>query len=979
MRPIHNSSLLTALAKLPESLKPAVEIQLQELAPALAPLPAGDWMAVLPRVFACSEFIQHACQSQPELLPDLIQSGELQRAYAPGELAARVRHHVAACEDEAALKHVLRRLRQREMVRLAWRDLAGWANLEEVVRTLSALADTCLDVALEKLYDWAVVRDGEPKEEEGGETATFVVLGMGKLGGVELNFSSDIDLIFCYSGDGQTSKREVSNHEFFVRLGQQLIGALNESTADGFVFRVDMRLRPNGASGPLALSFDAMEQYYQTHGRMWERYALIKARVVAGDQDAGAAILQQLRPFVFRKYLDYSAVEEIRALKTSIHRELLRKGIETNIKLGPGGIREVEFIGQAFQLIRGGRDLRFQERGILTVLAHLADEGDLTPQAVSDLSAAYEFLRNTEHRLQQIRDQQTQVLPTDELDRSRVAFGMGFGDWPAFQAALSHHMQRVHEHFNSVFAAPQGETPADDKLGLHALWAGTLDETAAHALLQKAGYADAGATFNLLKELRAGGAYSALSANGRERLDRLMPLLLGAAGLTLQPQTTLARLIAFIEAIGRRSVYLALLVENPLALSQLVKLCSASEWIAQYLNQHPILLDELMDAASLYVPLTRDALAAELQSRLARLPVDDLEAQMEALREFCNGHVLRVAAADVGPGLTPDEVGHYLGYIAEVIVAQALTIANEDLVLKHGRPTLQQNGKTTYPGFAVIAYGKLGSLELGYASDLDMIFLHGAGQEPKCREAQGSAGAAAEQEGGVTDGARPIANEVFFARLAQRLIHILTARTVGGILYEVDTRLRPSGRSGMLVTNPSAFREYQDSHAWVWEHQALIRARPIAGDAGLAAIFEEIRTTTLCRARDPETLRTEVAAMRERMHAAQAPHDPAKINLKHDPGGMIDVEFMVQYAVLRWAHDHPELIRHRGNIPLLEALQARGLLDPVSADLLRDAYRRYIGAEQRLKLMERRPLVEPQELDGFPERVRALWQETFKN
>ena len=960
MSPTQITRLNAALAHLPDALKPSVEMHARELSPALAGLQAGDWLDVLPRVFACSEFVAHACVSRMGLLPEIARSGDLLRMYDTDEVRTRVLTAVNRCTNEVELKTALRVLRQREMVRIAWRDLAGWANLEEVVRTLSALADACLDAALAKLYEWACARDGVPKDETGGTDAKFVVLGMGKLGGEELNFSSDIDLIFCYSGEGETDKRGLSNHEFFVRLGQRLNQTLSEQTADGFVFRVDMRLRPNGTSGPLALSFDAMEQYYQAHGRMWERYALIKARAVAGDQSAGAAMLTRLRPFVFRKYLDYTAVEEIRALKASIHRELLRKGIESNIKLGPGGIREVEFIGQAFQLIRGGRDLRFQERRILPVLGHLAEQGDLTPQAVSDLSTAYVFLRNTEHRLQEIRDQQTQVLPVDELDRLRVAVGMGFRDWTEFHAALMRHMQRVHEHFNSVFAAPQGEAPAADDLGLHALWAGTLEEAAAHEVLQAAGFADAGTTLNLLNGLRASGAYSALSANGRERLDKLMPLLVGAAGLTPEPQTTLARLVAFVEAIGRRSVYLALLVENPLALSQLVKLCSASEWIAHYLNQHPILLDELMDAVSLYAPLTLEALADELQSRLARLPVDDLEAQMEALREFRNGHVLRVAAADVGPGLTPDEIGRHLGHIAEVIVAQALTIANDDLVLKHGRPTTAQGGETTHPGFAVIAYGKLGSLELGYTSDLDMIFLHGA-----------------EQEGGMTDGARPIANEVFFARLGQRLIHILTARTGGGILYEVDTRLRPSGRSGMLVTNPSAFREYQDSHAWAWEHQALIRARPIAGDATLTQVFEEIRATTLCQARDPETLRTEVAAMRARMHAAQAPHDPGEINLKHDPGGMIDVEFMVQYAVLRWAHDHPELIQHRGNIPLLDALQARGLLDPAQAGLLRDAYHRYLGVEQRLKLMERRPLVAPQELGDFPQRVRALWQEWF--
>jgi len=948
------------LTALPEALRAGARAHWAEIAPHALTAP-GDWPYSAAKVLACSEFVARACQSRPDLLPELIGSGDLQRVYAHAELATRARDASTVCEDEVALKRALRQLRQREMLRIAWRDLAGWANLDEIVSTLSALADACLDAALARLYAWAVAREGVPTEQGTHRAARFVVLGMGKLGGEELNFSSDIDLIFCYTEEGETDRRGLSNHEFFVRLGQRLNQVLNEQTADGFVFRVDMRLRPNGASGPLALSFDAMEQYYQTHGRMWERYAFIKARVVAGDPDAGAEIMHRLRPFVFRKYLDYTAVAEIRALKTSIHRELLRKGIESNIKLGAGGIREVEFIGQAFQLIRGGRDLRFQERRILAVLAHLAEEGDLTPRAVSDLSNAYTFLRNTEHRLQEIRDQQTQVLPTDELDRLRVAVGMGFGDWPGFLAVLTRHMQRVHEHFNSVFAAPQGETPVADEQGLHALWAGTLDETAAHELLQAAGFADAGTTLNLLQALRAGGAYSALSSNGRERLDKLMPLLVGAAGLTPDPQTTLARLIAFVEAIGRRSVYLALLVENPLALSQLVKLCSASEWIARYLNQHPILLDELMDVARLYAPLTRAALAGELQGRLARLPVDDLEAQMEVLREFRNGHVLRVAATDVGPGLTPEEIGRYLGFIAEVIVTQALGVAYDDLVLKHGRPTLGQGGETFSPGFAVIAYGKLGSLEFGYSSDLDMVFLHGA-----------------EQEGGVTDGARPITNEVFFARLAQRLIHILTARTGGGILYEVDTRLRPSGSSGMLVTHPAAFREYQESRAWVWEHQALIRARPIAGDAGLAAVFEEIRATTLCRVRDPKILRTEVAAMRQRMHTAQAPHEPGGINLKHDPGGMIDVEFMVQYALLRWAHDHPALTRHRGNIPLLEALQARGLLDAASAGLLRDAYRRYLGVEQRLKLMERRPLVAPRELGDFPQRVQALWREWFE-
>jgi glutamate-ammonia-ligase adenylyltransferase len=965
MTVVLNESFERGLATLPEALRVLARSHWATLAPALADLPATaqdvPWAEGAARVLALSDFVARSGTARPELLPGLITGGDLFRAAAGAELRARVEAAVAACGDEAQLKGALRRLRNRELVRLAWRDLAGWADLDEVVGTLSALADACLDTALARLWDWACARDGQPREAESGAPARFAVLGLGKLGGEELNFSSDVDLVFAYTGDGETDKTALSNHEFFLRLGQKLINVLNEATADGFVFRVDMRLRPNGASGPLVLSFDAMEQYYTVHGRMWERYAFIKARAVAGDPAAGAELLARLQPFVYRRYLDYTAIEEIRAMKVAIQRELWRKGIEANIKLGPGGIREIEFIGQTFQLIRGGRDRALQERRLLPVLARLAAEGELTAQAGAELRAAYVFLRNTEHRLQMIADQQTQVLPADDPNRLRVAIGMGYARWEDFQAALARHQRRAHEHFQSVFAAPQGEAPAEDELGLVAIWAGALDEAAAQDALARAGFGEPAAALALLRGLREGGAYGALTAGGRERLDRLMPLLLAAAALTPEGQVTLARHVGVIEAIGRRSVYLALLVENPLALSQLVKLCAASEWIAHYLSQHPILLDELMDPASLYAPLTRAQLAAELQARLARSPEDDLETQMDLLREFRHGHVLRVAASDIGRGLEPEEIGGYLSEIAEVIVAQALALAQHDLLLKHGRPTLTQDGRTDYPGFAVVAYGKLGSLELGYTSDLDMIFLHGAG----------------EQEG-VTEGERPIPNEVFFARLAQRLIHILSTRTAGGILYEVDTRLRPSGRSGLLVTHPAAFRDYQEAHAWVWEHQALIRARAIAGDPGLCREFEEIRSATLCRARAPEVLRAEVQAMRARMRAAQAPHDPGRFDLKYDPGGMIDVEFMVQYALLRWAQDHPELVRYRGNIPLLEALEGRGLVQPAPAELLRAAYRLYLGTEQRLKLMERRPLVAREALGEYPARVAALWREWFE-
>jgi len=763
------------------------------------------------------------------------------------------------------------------------------------------------------------------------------------------------------------------------------------------VFRVDMRLRPNGASGPLALSFDAMEHYYQTHGREWERYMLIKARVVAGERAAGERLLESLRPFVFRKYLDYGTIDAIRSMKAMIAREVSRKGLQDNVKLGPGGIREIEFIAQAWQLVRGGREPELATPALLRVLSPLAAGGHITADAKRDLTAAYVFLRNTEHRLQMVDDRQTQELPADDRERARLAFASGFTDWTKFATELNRQRRRVQELFSQMFTAPQGEAVPETKDSLSAVWHNSVDAEAAHKLLQQAGYADPAATLALLEGLRTGGAYASFSAEGRERMDRLLPLLIAAAGLTADPLTTLARLVNLLEAIGRRSTYFSLLIENPMALSQLVKLLSASPWIANWVSQHPILLDELLDPRSLYAPLEREALADELRSRLAHIPAEDFELQMEILREFRHGHVLRVAATDIAqgarfpgesgratkgtsfsvgpatpseraaprdgvvpdiaPGLAPDKVGAYLAAIAEVVIGESLDLAQRALTGKHGMPRCP--GSETPPGFAVISYGKLGSFELGYGSDLDMIFLY-----------EGC-------EDGATTGSRPLPNEAFFARLGQRLIHILTTRTPGGILYEVDMRLRPSGKSGPLVTSLAAFHDYQHGHAWTWEHQALVRARPVAGSPALALEFARIRQEILCLPRDPARLKADVREMRERMAAEKVRHDATQADVKHDPGGIVDIEFMVQYWVLRWAHEHPGLTRHTDNIHILEALQAEGRLDPGRARLLAEAYRRYLSVEHRLKLMERGSLADPAELDDWPEKVRAVWDEVF--
>ncbi len=952
-----------AQEKIPPALRPTVETHWRAFRDNLGQLPPADaqrWLTPLPGLFAASDFLAQVCIRHPQTLKDLIDSGELFRAYAAGELTRAVGRALAGTPDEHALKARLRRLRRREMLRIAYRDLAGWANLEETTTTLSELADACIDAALALLHGWAVAKHGEPRGEARGAPQRLVVLGMGKLGGRELNFSSDVDLIFCYPEEGAAGGG-LSNHELFVRLGQRLTNALSEPTEDGFVFRVDLRLRPNGASGPLALSFDAMEHYYQTHGRDWERYAFIKARVVAGDRVAGEELLRRLRPFVFRKYLDYGAIEAIRAMKVMIEREVARKSMQANIKLGPGGIREIEFIVQALQLIRGGREPQLQERRCLKVLALLAARGYLTEAAQQELAEAYVFLRNSEHRLQMLADNQTHTLPSGALERARLAFAAGFSDWPAYEKALERHRRKVQERFAQVFVAPQGEV-AEPAAGLSGVWLNALGTAASLKLLSEAGYAQPEEALQLLAGLRGAADYEAMAAESRARLDRLMPLLIAAAGRTHEPLTTLARLIRLVEAIGRRATYFALLVENPMVLSQLVKLAAASEWIANWIALHPIVLDELLDPASLYAPLTREGLAEELRTRLAAIPAEDLELQMEVLREFRHSHVLRVAAAALAVEMPADHVAANLAWIAEVLIAESLAIAWQGLVAKHGAPTCP--GREPRPGFAVIGYGKLGSLELGYASDLDIIFIY-----EDCAD-----GVSGE---GTTDGLRPLPNESFFARVAQRLIHILTTRTPGGVLYEVDTRLRPSGKSGPLVTSLAAFRRYQETQAWTWEHQALVRARAVAGKPALCAAFAAARREILCRARDPAKLKAEVAAMRAKMLAAQPPHDAGVFDLKHDRGGIVDIEFMVQYAVLRWAHEYPELAERTDNIHLLRALADAGRIDRAQAETLTEAFRRYLAMEHRLKLMERRALVPRAELQDLPERVAAIWDATF--
>lgn len=915
----------------------------------------SHWLAVL----AVSPFVSSAISRDHDLLADLCDSGDLEKSYASGEMDRRLAEQVAGVDDEQALARLLRRFRRREMVRIAWRDLAGRAQTAETLRDLSDLADCCVEQALRWHEARLLDRHGTPRDAEGVRQG-LVVLGMGKLGGHELNYSSDIDLIFTFESEGETDgDRALSNSQFFIRLGQRLIRSLNDVTEDGFVFRVDMRLRPYGDEGPLAMSFDGMELYYATQGREWERYALIKARVIAGDQAAGQRLMDMLRPFVFRRYLDYGAFAQLRDMKQMIEREMARKGMRDNIKLGPGGIREIEFIGQLFQLIRGGREPELQARGILPVLHSLVTLGELPEPVVDDLVAGYDFLRRSENRLQMMHDQQTQTLPVDDDDRTRLALAMGFDQgWDAYMTALDAHRQRIHQHFGDVMRVPDGGDDESAQDPLEALWNDRMDRDEAEQALAAAGFRDPAQALEILATWRAERSNQEGGA-ARTRLDALMPALLRSVGSSSAPEAALPRVLALVSRVVRRSVYIALLVEQPQALQQLVRLCAASPWIAELLAHHPILLDELIDPHTLYEPPDRRVLTEQLAQVIEKCDGDP-EREMDELRRFRQLAVLRVAAADVADALPVMKVSDHLSWIAEVILERVLSLAWAQLRQRHGQPVAIRDGETFQPGFAVVAYGKLGGLELGYGSDLDLVFLHDS-----------------EGDEAYTDGEKSIDNSLFFARLAQKVIHLLNTRTQAGILYEVDTRLRPDGASGLLVSSMRAFEEYQRNHAWTWEVQALARARFVAGESRIADRFGAIRREMLCRVREPEALRSEVAQMRDKMRAEDKAPPPGLFHLKKGCGGITDIEFIVQYLLLAHAADHPDLVTFTDNIRQLEALSSAGVLEPERARALIDAYRALRDGGHEQVLRGEKALVPDHRFADHREQVQAVWQAVF--
>jgi glutamate-ammonia-ligase adenylyltransferase len=912
----------------------------------------------LVRVWGLSEFASKLCVAHPAVLVNLVNSNDLFRRYPDGYYTHTLRHQLAHLESENDLHQSLRRFRNREMLRIAWRDICGHTSLMQTMHDLSSLADACITESLHVLHHWLAKDLGQPQDKQ-GKSQRMIVIAMGKLGAYELNYSSDIDLIFVFPEPGETGNaaRPVTNEQFFTRLSKQLIATLDKRTADGFVFRVDMRLRPFGESGPLVVNLDALENYYQSHGREWERYAFIKARVVTGDPEPSDELAQMLRPFVYRRYLDYGAYESLREMKQMIVAEVERKGLKDNIKLGAGGIREIEFIGQAFQLIRGGRDHELQQKQILHTLDVLSEKRQLPEYVVKELKIAYQFLRTTEHRLQQVRDAQTHQLPKNPDEQLCIALAMGFDSWESFYRQLQLHRQRVRDHFDQVFEAPQiSQSDAVDRsLQLKQLWLQKLEDDKAELVLGELGYEHPAAVLDILKSLGSTASTRSLSRTGRQRLDALMPLLIAAVAPKQQGHEVLKRILELIQAISRRSSYLALLLESPMALSQLIKLCTASPWIAHQLKQHPLLLDELLDPRTLYHPPAREELAADLKRRLAPVAPEDLEQQMDVLRHFKQANVLRVAAADVSGAVPLMIVSDHLTYIAETVVNSALDMVWYHMTQRHGMPAAGDTPDARQH-FAVIAYGKLGGIELSYGSDLDLVFIYDA--DPN----------------GFTNGEKSIANAVFYARLGQRLIHILTAFTPAGHLYEVDMRLRPSGDSGLLVTHVDSFIEYQLKQAWSWEHQALVRARPVAGDTQVIEQFHRMRRQVLRLERDIDKLRKEVVDMREKMRKELARSEAGFFDLKQGEGGITDIEFMVQYMVLAWSASYENLVTYSDNIRILDAIADNGLFTLQECQDLADIYREFRASIHKIALQEQPAVVAEDKVARQRGRVCEIWQ-----
>ncbi|MDN3651943.1 bifunctional [glutamate--ammonia ligase]-adenylyl-L-tyrosine phosphorylase/[glutamate--ammonia-ligase] adenylyltransferase [Thalassotalea ponticola] len=907
----------------------------------------------LKQLFALSDFAAEHLLRQPDLIhlllaelgPDFVNKVDIQQ---------QVASEVMACQSEADLHRTLRLLRNKYMCAIAYADLCLNAPLVNCMANLSHLADSLIDAANQWLTAYCQQLWGVPVSLE-GQIQPLLIYGMGKLGGQELNFSSDIDLIFCFPQNGETqgARRSIDNQTFFTKLGQKLIAALDQVTVDGFVYRVDMRLRPFGASGPLVLSFAAMESYYQEQGRDWERYAMLKARLI-GNSDYHQALSNLLRPFVYRRYIDFSVIDSLRQMKMLIAQEARRRQLDDNIKLGIGGIREVEFIVQVFQLMRGGRIKALQQRNLLKALPLLVEFECLTDTSAERLKHAYAFLRRSENAIQAFADQQTQQLPNDEINRQRLCCVMGFADWDEYYQTCKHHMQAVHHEFG-LLIGEENSACESTKEHWQTLWQANWQvQQACEFIASYQPHWPATDIYKALQNFQLDVNKRGLGNRGRVILDKLMPVLLQLLEGESQPLVTLHRVLQVLTKIATRTVYLELLLENLPAFNQLLSLCRSSAWIAEYLAKYPLLLDELIDPKLLVDIPTLDEYQRSFAEHMMRIPEDDLEMQMESIRQLNHAKQLKIAAADITGILPVMKVSDHLTAIAQATIAMVVDMAWQQMVHRYGQPncSLGSNDKR----FAVLGYGKLGGIELGYGSDLDLVFIHRSDPND------------------VTNGEKSIASSQFYLKLAQRIMHLFNTRTASGILYEVDLRLRPSGDSGLMVVHVDTFEHYQNQDAWTWEHQALTRARFVCGDETLEQRFKEIRHAVLCLPREPQKLAADVIDMRRKMRAHLDKSNDSVIDIKQGPGGLADIEFFAQFMILQHSHNYPKLTEYSDNVRMFSSLAEQGLISEQQANGLIDAYctLRHLG--HSLTLQNQALVIDHRQLSELCEVVEQCWR-----
>ncbi|WP_445116484.1 bifunctional [glutamate--ammonia ligase]-adenylyl-L-tyrosine phosphorylase/[glutamate--ammonia-ligase] adenylyltransferase [Acinetobacter sp. WZC-1] len=866
-----------------------------------------------------------------------------QSALSTQQIQQLVQDTLAPIHDENEWMRVIRMLRARLMFRWIWQDANRQTNVVTLTRELSDFADASIHAAKDFARAPLVSKHGEPIGY-GGKVQDLIVIAMGKLGAQELNLSSDIDLIFAFDEQGETNGRKcIDVQQFCILWGQKIIHLLEQISADGFVFRVDMRLRPWGDGSALAISHAGLEKYLSQHGREWERYAWIKARVVSGGKQ-GDELLEMTRPFVFRKYVDYTAFEAMREMKTMIEREVVRRNIPEDIKLGAGGIREIEFIVQVFQLIYGGARRELQDRQCLVSLKHLGEVGLLDEQAVTDLEDAYLFLRRVEHAIQALNDQQTQSLPVEPDLRERMVDTLGFDSWQAFSEVLHQKRSKVTYQFEHLIKEKGTDSPAESFSQLEQQLNDVLDE---HSR-------------NLIREFWSGHAIKKLPVKAAQRLREFWPHLIEAILQSSQPQLALLRLMPLVESVMRRTVYLVMLIESKGALQRLVKMATVSPWICEELTHYPVLLDEFL-SMDFALPRRQD-LQDSLRQQLLRIEIDQVEDQMRVLRLFKKSNVLTVAASDVLAESPLMKVSDALTDIAEVSVMAALKLAWQIVAGKYGYPLDAEGQRCSQEqmAFAVIGYGKVGGIELGYGSDLDLVFIHYMDEQAD------------------TDGTKPVSGFEFAMRVAQKFISLMTTQTLDGRVYEVDTRLRPSGEAGLLVTSLKAFEQYQLKSAWLWEHQAIVRARSIAGEPTLREKFEQLRRRVLTRIRDEATVRQEVLKMRQKMRdhlgSSKEQKEGGVFHLKQDAGGIVDIEFMAQYVVLAWSGTNPDLAHYSDNVRILEDAEKAGRLSSDDVSALIQAYLSERAESHRLALANHNMQVSAADWHDTRVIVCKLWQ-----